>query len=69
MNPKGFKLLLIGLLVMILGYVLLAGGNSGDPKVFSEGIIDFRRMVLAPIVIIAGIAVEVVAIMKVFKQE
>jgi hypothetical protein len=69
MNPKGFKLLLVGLLVMILGYVLLAGGNSGDPKVFSEGIFDFQRMVLAPIVIIAGIAVEVVAIMKVFKQE
>ena len=32
-TPKGFKLLIIGVLVMIAGYVLMMGGNSGDPKV------------------------------------
>lgn len=68
-TPKGLMLLFIGLVVMILGYALLAGGNSGDPEVFSYDIFDFRRLVLAPIVIIGGIVIEVVAIMKVFKSK
>lgn len=68
-TPKGLKLLLVGLIVMIAGYVLMLGGNSGDPKVFSEDIFDFQRLVAAPIVIISGIVIEVVAIMKVFKDK
>jgi hypothetical protein len=67
-TPKGLKLLLIGVIVMIAGYILMMGGNSGDPNVFSEGIFDFQRLVAAPVVIIAGIVIEVVAIMKVFKS-
>ena len=68
MTPKGLKLLLIGLIVMIAGYVLMLGGNSGDPNVFSEDIYDFQRLYAAPVVIICGIVIEVVAIMKVFKS-
>lgn len=67
MTPKGLKLLLIGVIVMVAGYVLMLGGNSGDPNVFSEDIFDFQRLVAAPVVIISGIVIEVVAIMKVFK--
>jgi hypothetical protein len=67
-TPKGLKLLLVGLIVMIAGYVLMLGGNSGDPKVFSEDIFDFQRLVAAPIVIISGIVIEVVAIMKKLKD-
>ena len=67
-TPKGFKYLLIGLVVIISGFVLMIGGNSGDPQVFSEDIFDFRRMVAAPVVIIAGLVIEVVAIMKIFKK-
>lgn len=68
-TKKGLWLLLIGVGVLILGYVLLIGGNSGDKNVFSEDIFDFQRLVAAPLVIIAGIVVEVVAIMKVFKSK
>lgn len=68
MTQRGLKLLLIGVIVMFSGYLLLAGGNSGDPNVFSEDIFDFQRLVAAPVVIIAGIVIEVVAIMKVFKS-
>jgi hypothetical protein len=68
-TPKGLKLLLVGVLVMIAGYILMCGGNSGDPKVFSEDIFDFQRLVAAPVVIICGIVIEVVAIMKVFKSK
>ena len=64
MTPKGLKLFIIGLLVMVLGYVLMTGGGSDDPNVFNYAMFDFRRIVLAPVVILAGIAIEIVAIMK-----
>jgi hypothetical protein len=47
----------------------MAGGNSSDPEVFSQDIFDFQRLVAAPVVIICGIVIEVVAIMKVFKTK
>jgi len=67
-TPKGLKYLLIGLLVMVSGYILMTGGGSEDPEVFNYAMFDFRRMVAAPIVIIAGIVIEIVAIMGVFKS-
>ena len=45
----------------------MSGGGSEDPEVFNYAMFDFRRMVAAPIVIILGIVIEIVAIMKVFK--
>lgn len=69
MTPKGLMLLFVGLVVMVIGYALMIGGNSDDPKVFSYDIFDFQRLVLAPVVIIGGIVIEVVAIMKVFKTK
>ncbi len=67
MSPKGLVLLLIGLVVMVSGYLLMMGGGSDDPRVFNEDIFDFQRLVAAPLVIVCGIVIEVVAIMKVFK--
>lgn len=62
-TPKGLKQLLVGLLVMIAGYILMAGGGSDDPAVFSESMFDFRRTVAAPLVILCGVAIEIIAIM------
>lgn len=67
MTPKGLKMLLIGLVVMVSGYILMAGGGSDDPQVFNWAMFDFRRMIAAPTVIILGIIIEVVAIMGFFK--
>lgn len=67
-TPKGLKLLLVGLIVMISGYILMVGGGSADPQVFNYDMFDFRRLVAAPLVIISGIIIEVVAIMGVFKK-
>jgi hypothetical protein len=67
-TPKGLRVLLIGLIVMIAGYLLMAGGASEDPNVFNYEMFNFQRMVAAPVVIICGIIIEVVAIMKVFKE-
>ena len=68
-TPKGLRYLLIGLIVMVSGYVLMSGGGSTDPEVFNYAMFDFRRMVAAPLVIILGIVIEVVAIMGVFKNK
>lgn len=69
MTPKGLRFLLVGLIVMVSGYILMTGGGSEDPEVFNYAMFDFRRMVAAPIVIILGIVIEVVAIMGVFKSK
>lgn len=67
-TPKGLKYLLVGLIVMVSGYILMSGGGSDDPEVFNYAMFDFRRMVAAPIVIILGIVIEIVAIMGLFKE-
>ena len=67
-TAKGLKLMIAGLLVLAAGFLLLSGGGSSDPQVFNYAMFDFRRLVAAPIVIIAGIVVEVVAIMGKFKN-
>lgn len=68
MTAKGLKYLLVGLIVMISGYILMMGGGSDDPEVFNYAMFDFRRLVAAPIVIILGIVIEVVAIMGIFRN-
>ena len=62
LGPKGLKLMLAGLIVMIAGYILMMGGGSKDPQVFNYAMFDFRRLVAAPVVILAGIVIEVIAI-------
>ena len=60
---KGTAILAAGLLLMVLGYVLMTGGGSDDPQVFNEAMFNARRLVVAPLVIAAGVVVEIVAIM------
>jgi hypothetical protein len=61
---ENYKLLLIGLGVVILGFILMSGGGSDDPEVFSEAIFNFRRITLAPILVLAGYGLVMYAIMK-----
>lgn len=68
-TPKGLRLVLAGVLVMIAGYILMTGGGSDDPAVFNYAMFDFRRLVAAPVVIIAGIVVVVVGIMGKFNSK
>ena len=67
-TPKGLRMLLAGLIVMVSGYILMTGGGSDDPEVFNYAMFDFRRLVAAPLVILMGIVIEIVAIMKVFDK-
>ena len=62
---ENYKWMLIGFVVLILGFFLMAGGKSADPNVFNDNeIYGFQRITLAPILIIAGLVIEVYAIMK-----
>jgi hypothetical protein len=63
LTPKAIRLMLAGILVMVAGYILLSGGGSKDPSVFNYDMFDWRRLVAAPIVIVCGIIIEIVAIM------
>ena len=66
---KGLVLMIAGLAVMVVGFILLSGGGSKDPNVFNYDMFDFRRLVAAPVFILAGIVTEVVAIMGWYRKK
>lgn len=61
---KGLRMLLMGLVVMVAGFVLMMGGGTVESDNFNWAMFDFRRLVAAPLVIICGIVIEIVAIMR-----
>lgn len=69
LGAKSIRLMLAGLIVMAAGFLLLSGGGSSDPQVFNYAMFDARRLVAAPIVIVAGITVIIIAIMGRFKDK
>ena len=56
--------LALGVGLILLGFILMAGGGSDDPTEFNESIFSFRRITLAPLLVLTGFAVEIVAIVK-----
>lgn len=64
-TKENYKWMLIGLIVMAIGFFLMAGGKSSDPNVFNDSeIYSFRRITLAPILIVGGLVIEIFAIIK-----
>jgi hypothetical protein len=68
LGKKNYRLVLIGLGLLILGYVLMIGGGSDDPNVFNDAIFSWRRITLSPILILAGFATIAVAIVKKYDE-
>lgn len=64
LGTENYRLLLIGLAVIIIGFILMSGGAVHDPNKFNPGVFSFRRITLAPIVVLAGFIFEIWAIMK-----
>ena len=64
MPSRNVKIIGAGLLLMVLGFVLMIGGGSSDPNVFNPEMFNFRRLTIAPILIVAGVVVTIVGIMK-----
>jgi hypothetical protein len=66
---SNYKMLLIGIGVIALGFILMAGGGSEDPKVFNEAIFNFRRIRLAPTVVLIGFGITIYSIFKNTKKQ
>lgn len=64
LDKENYKLLAIGFAIIVLGFILLSGGGSDDPNVFSEDIFSFRRLTIAPVILLIGFSFEIYAIMK-----
>ncbi len=67
-NRKNYLLMIAGIVLMVIGYILMAGGGSDDPEVFNPDIFSARRITWAPIIILLGLVIEVFAIMKKFED-
>lgn len=63
-DKVNYKILLIGIGVIALGFMLMAGGGSNDPNVFNEAIFNFRRIRLAPTTVLIGFGITIYAILK-----
>jgi hypothetical protein len=64
---KNLKVMLVGVVVIIIGFLLMTGGGSDDPNVFNPEMFSFRRITLAPIVVLLGFGIIAFSIMKKFK--
>ena len=63
LTRKNYRLLLIGFLVVLVGLLLMGGGGSSSPEEFNEAMFSFRRITLAPILVVGGFVIEIVAIL------
>ena len=63
-GKQNYIIVLIGLALIILGFILMIGGGSSDPDVFNEKMFDFQHITLAPILVLAGFVVEIFAIFR-----
>lgn len=59
-----YRLMLIGLAVITIGFFLMSGGKSDDPNVFNEQMFNARRIIIAPLLVLGGFVFEIYAIMK-----
>ncbi|WP_430972594.1 DUF3098 domain-containing protein [Sunxiuqinia rutila] len=64
LGKENYKLLLIGFAIIVIGFILMVGGKSDDPSVFNPEIFSFRRITLAPLIVLFGFLFEIYAIMK-----
>ncbi|HET6245727.1 MAG: DUF3098 domain-containing protein [Bacteroidetes bacterium] len=67
-GKQNYILMLVGIVFIAVGFILMIGGGSDDPNVFSEAIFDFRRLTLAPTIVLIGFVIEIFAIMKTSKE-
>ena len=67
-SKANYKLMLVGFVVIALGFILMVGGGSDDPNVFNPEIFNFRRIRLAPALVLIGFGIEIAAILRSFNS-
>lgn len=69
LGKENYKLMAIGFAIIVIGFILVSGGGSEDPNVFNPDIFSFRRLTIAPILLLFGFVFEIYAIMKKPKEK
>lgn len=64
LGKENYRYIIIGVVIILIGFLLMIGGKSDDPQEFNPEVFSFRRITLAPIVVVAGFMFEIWAIMK-----
>ena len=67
-GKENYMLMIIGMVVILLGFILMSGGGSDDPNVFNPEVFSSRRITVAPILIMLGFIIEIAAILKKTKE-
>ena len=62
-SKRNYQIMALGIIIIAIGFILMAGGGSDNPEVFNDTIYNFRRIRLAPTIVLIGFAVEVFAIL------
>ena len=62
-GKRNYRFMIIGIIFIALGFILMSGGGSNDPNIFNEEIYSFRRIRIAPLIVIIGFAIEIYAIL------
>jgi hypothetical protein len=62
-QKRNYLFMFIGIACIVLGFILMGGGGSDDPRIFNEDIFNFRRIRLAPTLVLIGLGIEVYAIL------
>ncbi len=68
-GKRNYQLLIAGVIIMAIGFILMSGGGSEDPNVFSDAIFNTQRLTIAPILILTGLVIEIFAILHKPKEE
>ena len=63
-DKSKYKILIIGLITIVFGFILMSGGGSDDPNIFNTDVFNFRRIRLAPTVVLSGFGICIYAILK-----
>ena len=63
-TKENYRLLIIGFVIIVIGFLLMVGGKAESPDQFNPEVFSFRRITLAPLVVLLGFAFEIYAIMK-----
>ena len=67
-GATNYKILIIGLVVIALGFILMSGGSNENPNVFNEEVFNFRRIRLAPTVVLIGFGITIYSILAKSKK-
>jgi hypothetical protein len=63
-GKENYRIMLVGIALVLVGFALMTGGGSNDPQVWNEEVYNFRRITLAPLLVLAGFVINIYAIVK-----